>query len=68
MNAALVMALALGLVSVIVSTLVPPVPMVAGVKLFATPVVVSTVRLALAAAVLAPALVVASAPMAIELL
>src|SRR5438132_48358 len=51
-----------------VSTLAPPVPIVAGVNVFATAVAVSTVSVAFAAAVLAPAFVVVNAPDAMLLL
>ena len=60
-NAAPVTAVAFGLVSVIVSTLVSLVPTEAGAKLFVT-VSPSTASDALAAAVFAPAFAVVSAP------
>ena len=68
MKAAPVTAVAFGLVSVMVSTLASLVPIEAGANAFATVSAPSTVSVALAAAVLAPALVVVSAPIAIELL
>ena len=68
MKAAPVAAVAFGFVSVIVSTLVSLVPIEAGVNDLATVSAFNTVRLALAAAVLAPAFVVVSAPEAIVLL
>src|SRR5438477_174327 len=67
-KAAPVIAAAFGFVSVIVSTLVSLVPIEPGVKDLATVSAFRTVRLAFAAAVLAPAFVVVSAPAAIELL
>ena len=67
-KAAPVAAVAFGFVSVIVSTLVSLVPIEPGVKDLATVSAFRTVRLAFAAAVLAPAFVVVSAPAAIELL
>ena len=62
MNAAPVTAVALGFVSVTVSTLVPLMPITFGVKDFATVMPESTVSVALAAAVLEPALVDVTPP------
>src|SRR5438270_453769 len=67
-NAAPVIGVVFGFVSVIVRTLGSLVPMETGANAFATVSALSTVRLALAAAVLAPAFVVVSAPAAIVLL
>ena len=67
-KAAPVTAVAFGFVSVIVSTLVSVVPMEPGVNAFATVSPESTVSVALAAAVLAPAFVVVSPPAASVLL
>ena len=67
-NAAPVTAVALGFVSVIVRTLVSLVPIEVGENAFATVREFSTDSEALAVAVLAPALVVVSAPAAMLLL
>ncbi len=67
-KAAPVAAVAFGFVSVIVRTDTSVVPIEAGVNDLATVSAFNTVRLALAAAVLAPAFVVVSAPEAIVLL
>ncbi len=67
MKSAPVTALAFALVSVMVRTEAPLVPIEAGVNDFATVRLPSTVSVAFAATVLAPALVVVSAPIAIAL-
>src|SRR5438128_1915522 len=67
-NAAPVTAVAFGLVSVMVSTLVSFVPIELGANAFATVSPPRTLRFALAAAVLAPAFPVSTAPAAIMLL
>ena len=64
MNAAPLTATALPLVRVIVRTLVSPVPMEAGANAFATARPESTVSVALAGAVLVPALPDVTAPAA----
>jgi hypothetical protein len=66
-KAAPVTAVAFGLVSVMVSVEVPPVPMVASAKAFVAERPASTSSVALAAAVLEPALVVVSPPAAMVL-
>ena len=65
MNAAPVTAAPFGLVSMIVITLVSPVPIDAGAKLFEIVSVFATMSVSLAAVVLEPALPVVSAPAAI---
>ena len=67
MNAAPVIAVAFGLVSVIVSTDVSLVPIEPGAKVLVPVNAFSTVSVPLAAAVFAPALVVVIAPIAIVL-
>ncbi len=64
MNAAPFTATAFPLVSVIVTTLVSPVPMEAGANAFATVSPESTVSVALAGAVFEPALAEVTAPAA----
>ena len=64
MNAAFVTAVAFGLVSVMVITLASLVPTEAGAKALATVMAEATVSVSLAEAVLAPALVLVTAPAA----
>jgi hypothetical protein len=66
-NAAPVTGVAFGLVSVMVSTEVAPTGMAPGANAFATVRPESTVRVALAAAVLAPAFAVVRPPAAMPL-
>ena len=67
-NAAPVTAVAFGLVSVMMRTLVSLVPIELGANAFATVSPPRTLRVAFAAAVLAPAFAVSTAPAAIVLL